>query len=411
MRSRPSTIVAAAVVLVSAVVWAVQYRLAAASGVGDLPVYEHASRLMRLGEVPYRDFALEYPPGGAGLFFITDLLPGSFGAAFSVVMFGFLALAVAGVTATCAALGRSTVETAVAATVTAGVPLVFASLSQLRYDLVLTALLAWLLWAVVTHRWRAVWTLIGLCLLVKLVPVVLVPLLAVIQAQRDRPTRIARAMLPGLALVLVVVGPLAAVAPSGLWDSVAYHLERPLQIEALGASLLITAHHLGFGDVARVNSYGSDNLLGARADTMASISGLVAVVLVLAIVAVVARASWRRGPDTVIPVDETIAAVAATLLAFIAFGKVLSPQYLLWLAPVVGLLGGRRMAPAAVGMVTATALSYAVFPTLYRSYTEDLAALPSWLVLARNVVLIALLIVAWPRLRRRTEGQSPATGM
>ena len=112
-----------------------------------------------------------------------------------------------------------------------------------------------------------------------------------------------------------------------------------------------------------------------------------------------------------IPVDETIAAVAATLLAFIAFGKVLSPQYLLWLAPVVGLLGGRRMAPAAVGMVTATALSYAVFPTLYRSYTEDLAALPSWLVLARNVVLIALLIVAWPRLRRRTEGQSPATGM
>lgn len=86
---------------------------------------------------------------------------------------------------------------------------------------------------------------------------------------------------------------------------------------------------------------------------------------------------------------------------FVVTGKVLSPQYLLWLLPVVaaGLVvaDGRAIRGWAAGLLVAAALTQIVFPLTYGAITTGTGP-PLWVpVLAlagRNLVLVWLLSVA-----------------
>ena len=91
---------------------------------------------------------------------------------------------------------------------------------------------------------------------------------------------------------------------------------------------------------------------------------------------------------------------AAALVAFVALGKVLSPQFLIWLAPVVPLVAGLRGVRASALLAAALALTQLWFPSRYWDLARELAGLPSALVLARDLVLVALLVV----LLRRERG-------
>jgi len=63
--------------------------------------------------------------------------------------------------------------------------------------------------------------------------------------------------------------PFVALSPHGMWASIARQLGRPLQIESLGSSVLLVAHHL-FGLVLVPDwSHGSNNLVGGAAHGLA----------------------------------------------------------------------------------------------------------------------------------------------
>jgi hypothetical protein len=103
---------------------------------------------------------------------------------------------------------------------------------------------------------------------------------------------------------------------------------------------------------------------------------------------------YRRGRNDV---PRFMIAVAASVAAFIAFGKVLSPQYLVWLVPLVPLVA------SGIGAVTSTLLVVALVMTQLEFYDSDHVAhlgTVSWLVLARDVVLVALFGVLAGRLAR-----------
>ncbi|HXZ58005.1 MAG TPA: hypothetical protein VEG40_10510 [Gaiellaceae bacterium] len=84
---------------------------------------------------------------------------------------------------------------------------------------------------------------------------------------------------------------------------------------------------------------------------------------------------------------------AASVTAFVAFDKVLSPQFMIWLLPLVPLVRGRRGLAASALLGLALILTQLWFPTRYFDLARGLAALPSWLVLARDLTLLALLAV------------------
>src|SRR5262249_59403253 len=95
------------------------------------------------------------------------------------------------------------------------------------------------------------------------------------------------------AVALAVIVPFLVLAPHGVWASIERQTTRPLQIESLGSSFLIAAHHVGGLAVAVVSSHGSQNLAGSLPDAFGTASSVL-----LALVLVGIWVAAARGPAT-----------------------------------------------------------------------------------------------------------------
>jgi hypothetical protein len=143
------------------------------------------------------------------------------------------------------------------------------------------------------------------------------------------------------------------------------------------------------------STHGSQNLAGSGADAI----GAVQSALVIAALLFVWISFTRR-----IDEERLLRGSAAAVTAFMAFGKVLSPQFLIWLVPLVPLVRGRRGLAAGTLFLAAMVLTQLWFPYRYWSLALDFDARASWLVLARDLALVGLLtVLAWPG-ARRTKG-------
>jgi hypothetical protein len=186
--------------------------------------------------------------------------------------------------------------------------------------------------------------------------------------------------------------PFVVLAPGGVWHSVSVQLGRPLQVESLGAAVLLVAHHVfGFG-LAGETSHGSQNVAGAAADALGIASTVVQIAVLVWI-----WVSFARGPATG---SAFVRASAAAVCAFVAFGKVLSPQFLIWLIPVVPLVRGRRGLWACALLLVALVLTQIWFPFRYFRLALDFETGLSWVLLARDLVLVALALLLATSLRR-----------
>jgi hypothetical protein len=86
--------------------------------------------------------------------------------------------------------------------------------------------------------------------------------------------------------------------------------------------------------------------------------------------------------------------------AFVALGKVLSPQFLIWLIPLVPLVRGRRGLVATGLLTAALVLTQVWFPQRYFDYA--LHGRLAGVVVLRDLVLVALLgVLALPASRLR----------
>jgi uncharacterized membrane protein len=332
----------------------------------DWPTYQrYGDAILNHGLVPYRDFAVEYPPGAIAAF----ILPSAFhdyasAFAWEMAVLGLVVVAVV------AAVRRE------AAFYVALAPVLAGSLILSRFDLWPALLTVAALAALLREHHRLGWGLLGAAVAAKLWPLVLVPLALVWSYRAGR----IRASLVGLAVVAAAFVPFAIVAPHGLWDSLRGQASRPLQIESLGASFFTA-----FGHPAVISSHGSQNVAGHGG--IATLFALLQIAVLLAL-----WIAFARAPVTG---DRLVRYSAAAVCAFIAFGKVLSPQFLLWLIPLVPLVRGRR-GLAAIGLLTlALDLTQVWFPRRYWDYVYAFKGAD--VVLARNLALVALLaVLVWP---------------
>jgi Glycosyltransferase family 87 len=356
----------------------------------DTPIYEHyGDAVVHARKVPYRDFALEYPPGALPAFAVPSLASPAadfrrYSQLFELLMLvcGAFASALAGALLV---LQRASAGRLVAGTLLVGLaPLALGPVVLSRFDLWPAALTLAALAAVVAEHPRVGLALLGAAVAAKVYPVVVLPLvIAYVWRRRGR-----REALIGVAatngVVIACLVPFLVLAPDGLWSSFAGQARRPLQIESLGAALLLAAHH-AWGHVVTVSaSSGSDNLKGRLPDDLAALQSLLVAGAVAAL-----WLAFARGPATR---DRLLRYVAGTVCAFVALGKVLSPQYLIWLMPLVPLVRGRRGVAAACLFLPALVLTQLWFPSRYIDLVYALDPRASWLVLARDLVLVALLL-------------------
>lgn len=368
----------------------------------DTPVYQSYGQSMTAGDVPYRDFRPEYPPAALPAFVLPAIGHPSEDAyrhRFGWLMLG-CGLAMVALMAVALWYLDAPPPRYFGALAFAGLaPLALGSVVLTRFDLWPAAITAGALAALLAGRLRLGAALIALGFAAKLYPGLLLPL-ALAYAWRRLGRR--EALVCGavfLAVVAVLFLPFLALAPSGLVDSIAHQGSRPLQIESLGAALLLAAHQIFGLGLHMASSNGSQNLAGIGADSLA------VVLSVLQGLAVIAIWFWfARGPVTK---ERLVRAAAATVCAFIAFSKVLSPQFMIWLIPLVPLVRGRRGLVASGLFAAALLLTQAWFPRRYWDLALNFGTTPSWLVVARDVVLVALLLVLTVPLPRTLRALRP----
>ena len=142
--------------------------------------------------------------------------------------------------------------------------------------------------------------------------------------------------------VLLVILPFAVIGPGGLRYSFTIQLTRHLQTESLGAAILLAAARIGiYHPTIATGNPGSLDLFG----TLPAVVGTVSLVVVVVLLVVGARLLAQGPPD----VDRLIAAIAAAVCVYVAFGKALSPQYVLWLVPRAAVR--RRSGAAGTGIL------------------------------------------------------------
>jgi hypothetical protein len=334
--------------------------------ISDVGEYEqYGTAIVHHGQVPYRDFAVDYPPGALPVFIAPEVF-GGYATAFEWLM---------------VALGLLTIGVVErvrprAVWFVALSPVLAGSLLFTRYDLWPALLATAALAALVVGLDAGGWALLGIAVAAKGWPIVLAPLALAWSWRRGHRL----APLAGLASLAAFVVPFAAIAPHGVWASVHEQSSRPLQIESLGAAFITT-----FGHPHVIDSHGSQNLSGEGAIATA----LVALTAVSLVALWIAYARGEQSPA------RLLRYTAAATCAFVAFDKVLSPQFLIWLVPLVALVP-RRRGVISIGMLTvALVLTQVWFPRRYWGYAMHFHL--AGVVLARDLVLVALLgVLALP---------------
>ncbi len=171
----------------------------------DWPTYrDYGLAIAHHGSVPYRDFAVEYPPGALPVF-VAPVVFGDYASAFAWLM---AACGVA-LVAVVAAIDRR------AAYYTALAPLLVGSLILSRFDLWPSLLFTAALGLLLAGRHGLGWGLLGAAVSAKLWPLVVVPLALVWSIRQGRGAR----ALVGLAVVLIAFLPFTVLSPGGMWHS------------------------------------------------------------------------------------------------------------------------------------------------------------------------------------------------
>ena len=345
----------------------------------DVGLYGEYARGLLDGRIPYRDVFVEYPPGAFAVFTPPTLLPeDAYRHGFKALM-ALLGLAMLVVAALILArLGAGPRRLYGALTVLALAPLALGPVSLNTYDAWPALLVAGALCALLYQRPTLAFALLGLAVTAKLYPGALLPLFCL----AVRPRALARPLLAFAGVVVLVFGPFAVIGWDGLWTSFEAQAQRSLQLESLGGAVLLAADRLGLYDatvVAGSTAALSRDLAGSLPDALAVATSVLQLAAIVGV-------SWffvrdRRSGE------RLVAATAATLAGFLAFSRFISPQYLVWLLPLVPLVA-RPFGIAAAALLAGAM----VLGQLWFFHYREVFALEDavWLVVVRDALLVGL---------------------
>lgn len=374
----------------------------------DVEIYFRYTRWTLSGELPYRDFIIEYPPFSLVFFILPGLLSYPLGG-LELERYKLLfhtesfALNLATLWLAYSLLKR--LYPAVAAKAphnlswrmvafTFGSILISLYLMQ-RFDVGASFLTMLAIWLFYKHRpaWSGV--ALGLGFTAKLYPGILLPLVLLYFLYVKNDWRSIWRYLAGFSLACtVVLLPFVLTGASGLRAFLAYHADRGIELETIYATIIVVGSYLGLTAALSMTDYGGLGLASAWVKPLATFSTILTVAGLLLIYFFIWRTLSRNGGR--VRLDWFVNVVSLTILWFILANKVLSPQYLIWLLPFVPIWRGWNKT---ILYLIALPLSFIPFPFLI-DWLARLDALPFIILTIRNGLLAAIFVLLardiWP---------------
>lgn len=264
-------------------------------------------------------------------------------------------------------------------------------LCLMRFDLVVGVLVA-LAMLLLARRPAVASATLAIATAIKLWPVILLP--AFVAATRRR----GRFLVPFAVLGLAFAVSSVVVAGWGrLLSPLRYQVDRGLQVESLSATPVVIAwlfHPAGWDMHLEFKAV---EVFGPLVNSLLVVSTVLSAMLVAGLLVM----WWRalRKPEPLDPKALVWLSLAA-VSGYTACSKVFSPQYLLWLLPMVavGLLldPSQALRRWARWLLVAAGLSHVVYPWVYRHLVfhawESAPAVT--LLVVRNALVVGLFVVA-----------------
>lgn len=261
-----------------------------------------------------------------------------------------------------------------------------------RFDLVPSALTLVAVILGARKRWNWAFAFLALATVFKYYPfVLLIPFLLDQQIQAGPGWRQWRRFAPlatFVAICAVVMGISLSLSIENTLAPLQYYGNRPFQVESPAASLLWLSHLVGAQlDVAFV--YGSFSLTSPLAPQVS----LVNTILLTTGLISVGWLQWRG------KINLATAALL-TLLIVMFTGKVFSPQYLLWVLPLIAYVGKQKWRWV-IPWTLLAALTTAIFPYLYTymytiqlSHLYDISSTPLFytVIALRNLTFLCAIV-------------------
>jgi uncharacterized membrane protein len=359
------------------------------------PLYFNFASKVLEGNMPYRDFALEYPPFALFFFILPRLLTSdywTYAVYFRVEVFIFVLVGLFVVYRIARRSGKAPWKMLVFYVLAI---LAMGPIVAEQYDIfpaVMSLLALYTFWL---GKYKTSWALIALGALTKVYPIFLAPILLIYHFRNRQFRHILSGISTLVSSIVIVLLPFIIISFSSIWHLVNYHSQRGIQLESVYSSFLLIADKLGLISIGLVMNFGSWNLESQLADTLATISAFVTTLFLLLAYWFIYR-QIKPGKSQFTRIGAYALLITVVVLVC---GKVLSPQYLIWLIPFIPLIVGPLRNTLMVIFMATGWLTYLIFPVYYLPLIA-LRVDSVIILLIRNIMLILLAVITAISLRR-----------
>jgi hypothetical protein len=292
---------------------------------------------------------------------------------------------------------------------TAAAPLLMGAIFRMQFDVVPAALMLGGVLLLARERPASGAAWLGVGTMTKVFPALGMPVALAWLAGAGRRSDAWRALGAFAAVVLVVAGIAAMLSLPGLAAAARFQLDRPVQVESAQATVVVALSR-ATGQVPGTSpSHGSVGFVSRFGEPVGwAFLALLAVTLA-ALVWLALRAGRQLRKDPPGSRAAMALALLGSVMAFAALGRVISPQYMIWLVPLLGLAAALREWWVAGSVALTFLLTLVEFPAFYQGVVSgDVLAtiILAWRNIALLTALALTLVVLLQRVRdlERTPG-------
>ncbi|SEI43800.1 hypothetical protein SAMN05216327_101568 [Dyadobacter sp. SG02] len=325
----------------------------------DLALYHRIAAKIWDGQIPFRDFRVEYPIFALIPILLPGLLSQLAGGSFESYVCWFVLQNLALGAGMAWTIAQSDASGKALPRFLIGM-LLFLPIFLFRFD-PFPAMLTTFAIAYVSGKPFVSGMSLMASIVAKLYSIVLVPVFGLYYLFSRDFRKLFWVALGACCTLVITLGCIAFARMEAASDFMHYHLLRGIQIESLSGGILLLLEQTGLLELEVAQNFGAMHLETSLSGLVLQMINISTPVCFLAMAVFLGRSFYRISRSGNITFRQLNAAAAAQILLFILLNKVLSPQYLIWLLPLIPFCRFR----ASLIFTAALMLTVLIFPGHY----------------------------------------------